>query len=139
LNFVTAKVVKGALDIKHGKKKTLELGNLEAKRDWGHAADFVYAMWLMIQQKKPVDYVVATGEEHSVRELCDYVFKKVGLGDYKKYVRSSTRYLRPYELFQLKGDPTKIKRELGWKPKIGFEELLDEMIVEIEKEFYPSA
>lgn len=137
LNFVTAKVVKGALDIKYGKNKTLELGNLDAKRDWGHAADFVYAMWLMMQHKQPDDYVVATGEDRSVRELCEYVFNKVGLGSYKKYVKSSKKYLRPYELFKLKGNPAKIKRELGWEPKIGFEELLDEMITEIKKQFYP--
>lgn len=137
LNFVTAKVVKGALDIKYASKKTLELGNLDARRDWGHASDFVYAMWLMMQAKKPFDYVVATGEDHSVRELCEYVFKAVGLGDYKKYVRSSKRYLRPYELEKLKGNPAKIKKELGWKPKVKFEELLDEMVMEIQNQFYP--
>lgn len=137
LNFVTAKVVKAALDIKHGHKKILELGNLDARRDWGHASDFVNAMWLMMQHKKPEDYVVATGEDHSVRELCDYVFKSAGLGDYKKYVRSSKRYYRPYELEKLKGNPAKIRKELGWKPKINFKELLDEMIIELEKQFYP--
>jgi GDPmannose 4,6-dehydratase len=138
LNFVTAKVVKGALDIKHGFRKKLELGNLDARRDWGHASDFVNAMWLMMQYKKPDDYVVATGEDHSVRELCDYVFKKTGLGSYKKFVKSSKRYIRPYELEKLKGNPGKIKKLLGWKPVIKFEAMLDEMIEEIEKQFYPN-
>lgn len=136
INFVTAKVVKGALDIKHGSRKFLELGNLDSRRDWGHASDFVYAMWLMMQYKIPDDYVVATGEDHSVRELCEYVFKKVGIGSYRDYVRSGKRYLRPYELEKLKGNPAKIRKLLGWKPKIKFYEMLDEMIIEIEKEFY---
>ena len=94
-------------------------------------------MWLIVQHNIPDDFVVATGKDHSVRELCDYVFKKAGLGDYKKYVRSSKRYLRPYELEKLKGNPAKIKKMLGWKPKIKFKELLDEMIIELEKQFYP--
>jgi GDPmannose 4,6-dehydratase len=137
INFVTAKVVKGALDIKHGTRKYIELGNLDARRDWGHASDFVRAMWLMMQHKTPDDYVVATGIDHSVRELCEYVFTKVGLGNYKKYVKSGKRYIRPYELEKLKGNPAKMTKILGWKPKISFNQLLDEMIVEIEKEFYP--
>lgn len=136
LNFVTAKVVKGALDIKRGVKKRLELGNLDATRDWGHAVDYVYSMWLMLQHHTPDDYVVATGKEISVRQLCSYVFKKVGLGDYKKYVKSSDRYRRPYELEHLKGDATKIMKTLGWKPKYNFENIIDEMIIEIEKRFY---
>ena len=90
-----------------------------------------------MQYKKPDDYVVATGKDHSVRELCEYVFKKVGLGDYKKYVRQNKKYVRPYELEKLKGNPAKITKLLGWRPKITFEEMLDEMIVEIEKQFYP--
>lgn len=137
LNFVTAKTVKAALDIKHGKRKSLELGTLDSRRDWGHAADFVQSMWMMMQYKIPDDYVVATGKDHSVRELCEYVFKKVGLGDYKKYVKQNKKYVRPYELNKLKGNPAKITKLLGWKPKITFEKMLDEMIVELEKQYYP--
>lgn len=136
LNFVTAKVVKGALDIKHGVRKCIELGNLDATRDWGHVVDYVYAIWLMLQHDKPDDYVVATGEERSIRQLCSYVFTKVGLGDYKKYVKASDRYIRPYEVEHLRGDATKVMQTLDWKPKYTFEDLIDEMILEIEKRFY---
>jgi GDPmannose 4,6-dehydratase len=136
LNFVTAKVVKGALDIKHGTKRQLELGNLDAARDWGHAADFVLAMWLMLQHSEPDDYVVATGKEMTVRELCSYVFERVGLGDYKQFVVFSERYVRPYEVNRLRGDSTKIRRLLGWNPKREFSDILDEMILEMEREFY---
>lgn len=136
LNFVTAKVVKGALDIKHGKKKVLELGNLDATRDWGHAKDYVYAMWLMLQQKKPDDYIVATGQEHSVRELCEYVFKSLGLGNCNNYIKVSKKYIRPFELEHLKGDASKARNKLGWKPKYCFKDIIDEMIIEIEKRFY---
>lgn len=139
LNFVTAKVVKGALDIKHGRRSKLELGNLEARRDWGHAADFVRAMWLMLQQPQPDDYVVATGQARSVRELCRYVFEKVGLGNYEDYVVSSERYRRPCELEYLLGDATKARAVLKWSPQYTFETLLDEMIVDMEREFYPEA
>lgn len=136
LNFVTAKVVKGALDIKHGKIKEIKLGNLESTRDWGHAKDYVYAMWLMMQHSEPDDFVVATGEERTVRDLCKYVFDKVGLGDYQKYIITDSKYIRPYELNHLKGNPSKIKRLLNWKTEYSFELLLDEMILEIEKRFY---
>jgi GDPmannose 4,6-dehydratase len=136
LNFVTAKVVKGALDIKHGKAKQLPLGNLDASRDWGHAADFVEAMWKMLQQPTPDDYLVATGRETTVRDLCRYVFERVGLGDYAKYVVVSDRYQRPYELKHLRGDPSKVRDTLGWQPKYTFEQLLDEMISDIERQFY---
>jgi len=136
LNFVTAKVVKGALDIKHGKKEKLKLGDLESTRDWGHAKDYVFAMWLMLQHKIPDDYVVATGKEHSIRDLCKYVFEKTGLGDYHNYVVTDPKYIRPYELNHLRGNPTKIFDTLNWSPKYTFELLLDEMIVEIEKRFF---
>jgi GDPmannose 4,6-dehydratase len=138
LNFVTAKVVKGALDIKHGRAQELLLGNLDASRDWGHAADFVEAMWLMLQQPTPDDYVVATGREVSVRELCRYVFEQVGLGDYAAYVKVAERYRRPFELKHLRGDAGKARRVLGWEPKRSFEQLLDEMIRDLEREFYPA-
>ncbi|MDD5530165.1 MAG: GDP-mannose 4,6-dehydratase [bacterium] len=137
LNFVTAKVVKGALDIKYGNKKELQLGDLDSSRDWGHAKDYVYAMWLMLQNNTPKDYIVATGIETTVRRLCEYTFSKLKLGDYKKYVKVVDKYCRPYELNHLKGNPAKIKKELGWKPQYSFEDLIDEMISEIKKRFYP--
>jgi GDPmannose 4,6-dehydratase len=138
-NFVTAKIVVGALAIKHGRTHRLELGNLDASRDWGHARDYVRAMWLMLQHSRPDDYVVATGEERTVRDFCRIVFRKLGLGDYAKYVVSTPRYLRPYELVHLRGDAAKARRELGWQPQCSFEELVDEMIAHLESNFLPAA
>ena len=126
-NFVTNKVVKGAVEISLGLTKRLELGNLDSYRDWGHSADYVKAMHLILQQPSPDDYVVATGETRSVREMCDYVFKKLGL-NYKDYVVQNKKYLRPKELQYLRGDSTKIRTTLGWKPSYSFEMLMDEMI-----------
>ena len=126
-NFVTSKVVKGAIRIKLGMQDKLELGNMDSYRDWGHSYDYVRAMHLMLQQKNPGDWVVATGETHSVREMCDYVFSKLGL-DYNDYVVQNPRFMRPEELPYLKGDPTKIRTELGWTPKYSFETLMDDMI-----------
>ena len=137
LNFVTAKIVKGALDIKYNNKKYLELGNLDAKRDWGHAKDYVKAMWMMLQQKKPKDFVISTGKSRSVRDVLEYVFKKLELKSYKNYIRINKRYIRPNELHHLKGDPKKAKKLLKWKPKYTFETMLDEMIIDIKKRFYP--
>jgi GDPmannose 4,6-dehydratase len=136
LNFVTAKVVKGALEIKHKKHDSLKLGNLDSTRDWGHARDYVNAMWLMLQHNEPDDFVVATGIEHTIKDLCKYVFEKVGLGDYRKYVTTDPRYLRPYELNHLRGNPSKIKKLLNWEPEYSFEQILDEMISEIENRFF---
>jgi len=138
-NFVTAKVVVGALDIKHGRRQKLELGNLDSTRDWGHAKDYVCAMWLMMQHTQPDDYVVATGEQRSVRDFCRIVFEKVGLDDYSKYVVSSPRYHRPYELVNLRGDSTKARRVLGWEPQYTFEQLVDEMIAHFERNSTPVA
>jgi len=126
-NFVTNKVVKEAVKIKKGLSSELKLGNLDATRDWGHAKDFVKAMWLILQQEKPDDFVCATGISHSVKELCDYVFSSLDL-DWKEYVTQDEKYLRPEELTDLKGDPTKLKTVTGWKPEYTFETLLDEMI-----------
>ena len=136
LNFVTAKVVKGALDIKHGVRPKLELGNLDATRDWGHARDYVRAMWMMLQQPSPEDFLIATGSEVSVRELCRQVFDKLGLGDYQRYVVTSERFIRPQDVDRLRGDAGKAKRLLGWEPTIGFEALIDEMIDELDRRFY---
>jgi GDPmannose 4,6-dehydratase len=125
-NFVTNKVVKAAVRIKLGLQDKLELGNIDSYRDWGHSKDYVRAMHLMMQQDEPGDWVVATGKTHSVREMCDLVFKYLGL-DYKEYVTQNPKFLRPEELPYLKGDPTKIKTELGWKPEYTFESMMHEM------------
>jgi GDPmannose 4,6-dehydratase len=126
-NFVTNKVCKEAVKIKFGLANELKLGNLEATRDWGHAKDYVEAMWLILQQENPDDYVCATGISHSVRDLCEYVFSKLGL-DYRNYVTQDEKFLRPEELNNLKGDPTKLKNNTGWNLNYTFEEMLDEMI-----------
>ena len=125
-NFVTNKVVKTAVQIRKGLKSKLALGNLNATRDWGHAKDYVEAMWLILQQDKPNDYVCATGESYSVRDLCKYVFTKLDM-DYKDYVIIDPKYYRAEELHDLKGDST-LLRSLGWKPKYNFVSLLDDMI-----------
>jgi GDPmannose 4,6-dehydratase len=125
-NFVTNKVVKAAVMIKLGLLDKLELGNLDAYRDWGHSKDYVRAMHLILQQPEPNEYVVATGVTHSVREMCDYVFSKLGL-DYKDYIIQNQKFLRPEELKYLKGDSSRI-RSLGWEPEYTFETMMDEMI-----------
>ncbi len=125
-NFVTNKVVKTAVEIKLGLKDHLVLGNLDSYRDWGHSKDYVRAMHSIVQQDAPGDWVVATGVTRSVRDMCDYVFTKLGL-EYKDYVVQNNKFLRPEELPYLKGDSTKI-RELGWKPEYTFESMMDEMI-----------
>jgi GDPmannose 4,6-dehydratase len=126
--FVTRKVTKAAARIAAGLQNEVYLGNLEAKRDWGHAKDYVEAMWLMLQQDKPDDYVIATGETYSVRELCEYAFGCLNL-DYKKYVQYNPRYERPAEVDLLIGDPTKAKAILGWKPNYTFKSLIQEMVM----------
>lgn len=125
-NFVTNKVVKAAVSIKLGLEDKLELGNMDAYRDWGHSKDYIKAMHLILQQDKPGDWVVATGETRSVRDICEYVFSKLGL-DYRDYTVQNNKFLRPEELPYLKGDSTRI-RELGWKPEYTFESMMDEMI-----------
>lgn len=126
-NFVTNKVVKAAVRIKLGLQKNLHLGNLDATRDWGHAKDYVEAMWLMLQSDKPDDYVCSTGISYSVKDLCEYTFSKLDL-DYKKYIVIDGKHFRPEELHDLKGDSSKIRVKLGWKPKYTFKSMLDEMI-----------
>jgi GDPmannose 4,6-dehydratase len=126
-NFVTNKVVKAAVMISLGLQDKLELGNMDAYRDWGHSYDYVRAMHLIMQQYQPGDWVVATGETRSVRDMCEYVFGKLGL-DYKEYVVQNPKFLRPEELPYLKGDSTKIRTELGWEPTYTFESMMDEMI-----------
>jgi GDPmannose 4,6-dehydratase len=126
-NFVTNKVVKAAVKIKKGLSKTLSLGNMEATRDWGHAKDYVEAMWLILQQNNPDDFVCSTGISHSVRDLVEYVFKKLDL-DIDKHLIIDEKYFRPEELEDLKGDCSKLKQKTGWEPKYTFESMLDEMI-----------
>jgi GDPmannose 4,6-dehydratase len=125
INFVTNKIVLGAVKIKLGIEKKLVLGNLDAQRDWGHAKDFVKAMWLMLQQSEPDDYVVATGKTRSVRSLVEYVFNKLELNLDKVVIDGA--YTRPEELNYLKGDSSKIRR-IGWEPNYSFEQMIDEMI-----------
>jgi len=125
--FVTRKITRAATRIKLGLQEKLYLGNLEAKRDWGFAGDYVETMWLMLQQDKADDYVIATGETHSVCEFAQKAFEKLGL-DYEKYIAIDERYFRPTEADVLLGDSTKAQKELGWKPKVGFDELIDMMV-----------
>lgn len=127
VEFVTRKITTGVARIKLGMAAELHLGNLEAKRDWGHAADYVTAMHLMLQQPEPDDYVVASGETHSVREFCELAFDCAGL-DYQKYVHIDKQYYRPAEVDLLIGDSTKARNVLGWKPKYTFQELVKEMV-----------
>jgi GDPmannose 4,6-dehydratase len=127
LEFVTRKVSDGVARIKHGLTDELALGNLDAKRDWGYAGDYVEAMWLMLQKDEPSDYVVATGEEHSVRELVEIAFERAGL-DPEKHVVVDPRFLRPAEVDQLVGDASKARRELEWAPSTGFRELVELMV-----------
>ena len=126
-NFVTNKVVKTAVDIKKGRAKILELGNLDSCRDWGHSADYVRAMHMIVNHDQPRDWIVATGESHSVRELCAYVFEALDM-NYQDYVVQNQKFIRPEELKFLKGDSTDIRNILGWKPVYTFETMLDEMI-----------
>jgi GDPmannose 4,6-dehydratase len=127
LEFVTRKVTDGAARISLGLSKELRMGNLDARRDWGFAGDYVRAMWAMLQQPVACEYVVATGVDHSVRDLCRIAFERVGL-DYEKYVVIDERLYRPAEVDHLLGDPTKAHQELGWKPTVGFEELVCMMV-----------
>jgi len=126
-NFVTNKVVKAAVRIKLGLQEKLHLGNLSATRDWGHAKDYVKAMWMMLQTDTPTDYVCATGISHSVRDLCEYTFNRLGL-NYNDYVVVDEKHMRAEELDDLRGDSSKMRKELGWKPEYTFETMLDEMI-----------
>lgn len=126
-NFVTSKIIKRAVEIKKGKESVLELGNLDSYRDWGHSKDYVRAMHMILNHSEPDDFVVATGETHSVRELCELVFGQLGL-DYRNHVVQNEKFMRPEELKFLRGDSTKIRKTLGWKPEYTFEKLIEEMV-----------
>jgi GDPmannose 4,6-dehydratase len=125
--FVTRKITRAAARIKHGLDRTLFLGNLEARRDWGFAGDYVEAMWLMLQQPAPDDFVIATGESHTVREVLDVAFGALGL-DWNQHVEIDPRYYRPTEVDHLCGDASKARDKLGWKPKVKFTELIEMMV-----------
>ena len=127
MNFVTNKVVNGAVKIVRREAEDLVLGNLAASRDWGHAKDYVQAMWLMLQQDEPDNYVCATGVSHTIQDLVDYTFKSLGLNP-NTYIKTSQKFERPEELEHLKGDSTKLRTKLGWKTTYTFETMLDEMI-----------
>lgn len=128
IQFVTRKITDGVAKIKLGLAKELRLGNLDAKRDWGFAGDYVEAMYLMLQQKNPDDYVIGTGESHSVREFVEAAFKSVGINDWKKYVVIDPQFKRPAEVPNLKAKSDKARKNLGWKPKVSFEELVKMMV-----------
>jgi GDPmannose 4,6-dehydratase len=125
--FVTRKITRAATRIKLGLQQKLYLGNLDAKRDWGYAGDYVEAMWLMLQHDQPDDYVIALGETYSVREFLEKVFQKLAL-DYEKYVEIDSKYFRPTDVNILLGDATKARKVLGWRPKVGFDDLVDMMV-----------
>ena len=128
LEFVTRKITNTAARIKLGIDKELVLGNTDAKRDWGYAGDYVKAMWMMLQQDAPDDYVIATGETHSVDEFLTLAFEKAGLGDFHQYVKHDPKFFRPAEVDLLIGDPSKAEKKLGWKREVGFDQLVDMMV-----------
>jgi GDPmannose 4,6-dehydratase len=127
-NFVTRKITMGVAAIKKGTSKELRLGNLDAKRDWGYARDYVEAMWLMLQQKRPDDYVIATGETHSIEEFVERAFAEVGITDWQQHVRQDPKFFRPAEVDLLIGDASKARDKLGWRPEVTFEELVRMMV-----------
>lgn len=128
--FVTRKIARGVARIYRGLENQIRLGDINAKRDWGFAGDYVEAMWLMLQQQKPDDYVIATGQTHSIKEFLDAAFKVVDIVDWDKYVIVDQRFVRPAELYRLCGDSTKAKTILGWVPKVSFTELVEMMVKE---------
>ncbi len=132
--FVTKKITRGIAQIMAGKLDKIYMGNLDARRDWGYAPEYVEAMWLMLQQDKPDDYVIATGETHSIREFLDEAFSLLGISDWSKYIVIDPAYYRPQEVDLLIGDPTKARKKMGWKPKVKFKDLVRIMIEDDLKE-----
>ncbi|MFP4500452.1 MAG: GDP-mannose 4,6-dehydratase [Candidatus Hydrogenedentota bacterium] len=127
LEFVTRKVTDGVARIKLGLQDELRLGNLDAKRDWGYAGDYVHAMWLMLQQDVPDDFVISSEQDHTVREMCEVAFAHLGL-DYERYVKVDPRFYRPAEVHTLLGDCSKAKKQLGWQPAVSFAQLIEKMV-----------
>jgi GDPmannose 4,6-dehydratase len=128
LEFVTRKITKSVAEIKLGKRDSIELGNLDISRDWGYAPDFVEAMWLMLQQQEPDDYIIATNKLHTLRYLLEVAFANVGISDYKKYIKINPKFIRTNEIYNLKGDYNKIKNKLNWQPKTSFENMIKIMV-----------
>ena len=128
IEFVTRKISDGVARIFHGLEDFITLGNLDSKRDWGYAPDYVEAMWLMLQQEKPDDYVIATGETHSIRDFLDCAFKSAGISSWEEKIKQDPRFMRPAEVDVLRGDYAKAKQFLGWKPKTRFQELVEKMV-----------
>ena len=128
IEFVTRKITDGVARIHLGLQDKIMLGNLDSYRDWGYAPDYCEAMWLMLQQDTPDDYVIATGDTHSIREFLDYAFEHIGIKDWEKYVGQDPRFMRPAEVDVLRGDSTKAQTELGWKPKTSFQQLVYKMV-----------
>ena len=128
IEFVTRKITDGIAKIHLGLQDKIILGNLDTKRDWGYSPDYVESMWMMLQQDKPQDYVIATGKVHSLEEFLDMAFQHIGIIDWKKYVGQDERYMRPADVFYLAGDSTKAKEVLGWKPKTTFEDMVSKMV-----------
>lgn len=126
--FVTRKISDGVARIKLALSDEIRLGNLESRRDWGFAGDYVEAMWLMLQREKPDNFLISTGETHSIKDFLDVAFSHVGIKDWKKYVKIDPRFKRPAELFELKGKSDKARKILGWSPKVKFEELVKMMV-----------
>jgi len=133
--FVTRKITRGIARIKAGLDKKIYLGNLDARRDWGYAPEYMEAAWRMMQQKEPDDFVIATGETHSIREFLEVAFEAAGLGDWKQYIEIDPKYFRPAEVEVLCGDASKAKKILGWEPKVKFKELVKKMVEADLKEF----
>jgi GDPmannose 4,6-dehydratase len=127
LEFVTRKITNGVARIKLGLQEKISLGNLDSQRDWGYAGDFVEAMWLILQQDEPDDYVIATGETHTIGEFLDLAFRCAGIDDWTPYVEQDPRFMRPAEVDLLLGDPTKAMEKLGWQRKVSFEQLVERM------------
>jgi len=138
MEFVTRKITDGVAQIKLGLKGEIRLGNLDVQRDWGYAKDYVEAMWMMLQQDEPDDYIIASGELHSVRDFLRIAFEAVGIKDWEKYVKQDERYMRPAEVIAIKGNAIKAKEKLGWVPNVGFRDLVKMMVEEdlrrVEKE-----
>ncbi len=128
IEFVTRKISDGVARIKLGLAEHISLGNLDAERDWGYAPDYVKAIWMMLQQESPEDYVIATNEKHSIREFLDIAFKHIGIDDWSGYVKQDPRFMRPAEVDVLRGDYTKAEKELGWTPETSFEDLVKIMV-----------
>jgi GDPmannose 4,6-dehydratase len=126
--FVTRKITDGVARITLGLKDYITLGNLDVKRDWGYAPDYVEAMWLMLQQEKPIDYVISTGKFHTLEDFLNISFKCIGIADWKPFVKQNPKYMRPADVYYLRGDSTKAKEELGWKPKTTFEQMVSNMV-----------